>query len=555
MIKISKQFHEDLEKIYKKDLEYAKRPLSYDIEKLKDEIDGLLPQVSKQFKETISGYVKLNYKVPYTELHDFRKEIVNHYPFSLEANSSYLEKPEYQIYLKLRDIESFYSIDPSYIKEMESDFEKITEKLTQDLNLEIDVLNKKLSNFKNIDMFLDVTLDGDNIGQYINLNNLSFTLRVFEDTINYGISYSLTDGNIVVNEMYEDIFEDEEDVEKASNYISIVKILSNEKIDNIQLYRYMSNTEYAKWDKGELIPSGKFFTSVKTIDFAPDFSDTDHDNSNLYTFLVQSDNVVKTDRNVYRLIKDSILDGKKIIPKLKEDSVFKSVYNKVIESHALKDWKEYLSFKECAFIKHFIIDIIIKDGEFTNDDIKLFNNSFRIYDLNPVVKAENISTPMDLLNMLMSASKGYDIPKFYTYMKHRKGDYYKLEFPQDPEFNKFRVNLKKLYTLLERKSKDYKVINWKLIKIADNTMVEAVSKDKPLVIKDLNNMDLTNIKKEDGTLEYYLNKTLVLKFKPGQGVLYEKPVLGEFKSTKFNSLYKKTKKEITKEIEILKKNI
>jgi hypothetical protein len=79
----------------------------------------------------------------------------------------------------------------------------------------------------------------------------------------------------------------------------------------IKLYRGMSTDEYVKWERGDIIPKGKFFTSTPTTQFAEDIPGKFPE---LFSFSVRDDAVAQTSPGTYQIITDSRLDGKKIVP-------------------------------------------------------------------------------------------------------------------------------------------------------------------------------------------------------------------------------------------------
>jgi hypothetical protein len=79
----------------------------------------------------------------------------------------------------------------------------------------------------------------------------------------------------------------------------------------ITLYRGMSPEEFQKWESGEIIPRGKFFTSQATNQYAQDISGQYPE---LFRFRVRDDAVSQTSPDTYQIMRDSKLEGKKIVP-------------------------------------------------------------------------------------------------------------------------------------------------------------------------------------------------------------------------------------------------
>ena len=77
------------------------------------------------------------------------------------------------------------------------------------------------------------------------------------------------------------------------------------------LYRGMSSEEFQKWESGEIIPKGKFFTSQATNQYAQDISGQYPE---LFRFRVRDDAVIQTSPDTYQIMRDSKLEGKKIVP-------------------------------------------------------------------------------------------------------------------------------------------------------------------------------------------------------------------------------------------------
>lgn len=81
----------------------------------------------------------------------------------------------------------------------------------------------------------------------------------------------------------------------------------------IKLYRGMTRPEYREWQRGGIIPKGKFFTSNKSSALAQDIPGVYPD---LYTFQVDRSVVRETDHGTFQLIKPARLEGEKsIVPR------------------------------------------------------------------------------------------------------------------------------------------------------------------------------------------------------------------------------------------------
>lgn len=96
------------------------------------------------------------------------------------------------------------------------------------------------------------------------------------------------------------------------DYIRSGTLPAEKPISFLKLYRGMSPEEFVKWEQGEVIPKGKFFTSVATSQFAQDVSGQFPE---LFSFRVRSDALAETSPQTFQLMRDCKMEtGKKIVP-------------------------------------------------------------------------------------------------------------------------------------------------------------------------------------------------------------------------------------------------
>ena len=128
---------------------------------------------------------------------------------------------------------------------------------------------------------------------------------VFADGAGYDVDDVLSWGD-------RDFFDDP--VEQKA-YFELVEYLRTGRLPKrggyIKLYRGMSTDEYAKWERGQKIPAGKFFTSRRSSALAQDVSGKFPE---LFTFTVSQDIVTETDPGTFQLTQSGRLKGKKIEP-------------------------------------------------------------------------------------------------------------------------------------------------------------------------------------------------------------------------------------------------
>lgn len=111
-----------------------------------------------------------------------------------------------------------------------------------------------------------------------------------------------------------DLFQDDN---QRTTYFQLVEFLRSGRLPHekgqkfISLYRGMSTDEYVNWERGQVIPRGKFFTSQRTSQLAQDISGQFPE---LFSFRVREDAVSETSPGTYQTIMETILKGKKIVP-------------------------------------------------------------------------------------------------------------------------------------------------------------------------------------------------------------------------------------------------
>lgn len=300
-----KEIREDLQNNIKKeahqllsDIDKAIR--NDDLEKLKDLQDEVFKKFSWYVKNEVYGYGEEKHKATgYTMYRGILRKL----------------DPLLESYIKTeKDIQDNMDNKKEYYKKREKEIFE-----------EVDKFAKHLTVFAREvgwNLIVDSNIDNDDIfSEKIDLN-----FYVSIEGTDLGVSVFPNGGK---NEV-DDVIDDSDFFDKSGSgqvYDSLIHFLrtgqlpKDKPVKFIKLYRAMSTVEYQKWQHGQDIPEGKYFTSQATGDFAYDDSDLASKIENdpnfsygLESFRVRSDCVSQRDSSIYITIKPCKLDSGKIVP-------------------------------------------------------------------------------------------------------------------------------------------------------------------------------------------------------------------------------------------------
>jgi len=167
-----------------------------------------------------------------------------------------------------------------------------------------------MPNFKLLDFSIDFVFSRPSENSYSSNEWIpetpSFTLFVNEDG-----SYQPED---ILSWGDNDFFFNQQEMQL---YFQVIDFLRSGKLPAqkgskfIKLWRGMSPKEYQAWQRGQIIPQGKFFTSVRTEQFAQDVAG---EFPELFSFKIRDDIIAETGDKAFQTMVDAKLENGKIVP-------------------------------------------------------------------------------------------------------------------------------------------------------------------------------------------------------------------------------------------------
>ena len=314
-----KQFQSELDKVIKLN------DISNNVndKQLISQINSILPSLNKDAVSLVKNILDKNVdKSTFDQISDLRTLSKQLYPVTDNYKDvQYFNSPEFKVYQLLSDIYSFYNYQPTPTNQLINNANKFKESITKKLQQEYNKLLPIVSKFSKKPFYISSIISDNNIIDQELPNNFQVTL--FNDDGKAFLSYYYdTENNnkLIVSEetdIYDDFSDEEIPQQDKIAYMNILNMIRTGKAPSdkpIKLFRYMSHTEYNNWLAGNVIPIGKFFTNSKSNQYAPDFTNIDHSNSDVFEFSIPESSVAQTQQNVFQLLTPSKLSGHSIVP-------------------------------------------------------------------------------------------------------------------------------------------------------------------------------------------------------------------------------------------------